>query len=74
MGLYLRVSSERQTAENQFDDLLFAEKDDSERNWTEIREVLFKCVYEERRSNRRRQPFQGCLPTPLSGLESMQVV
>src|SRR5215469_1157509 len=23
--------------------------------------------------NRRRQPFQGCLSTPLSGLESVQV-
>jgi len=33
-GLYFRVSSERQTSENQFDDLLqVAEKDGSGRDW-----------------------------------------
>jgi DNA invertase Pin-like site-specific DNA recombinase len=37
-ALYFRVSSERQTTENQFEDLLqVAEKDGSGRNWSEIR-------------------------------------
>ncbi len=40
-ALYFRVSSERQTTENQFEDLLHvAERDDSGRNWRRIRELL----------------------------------
>jgi hypothetical protein len=40
-GLYFRVSSNRQTTENQFADLLLiAEKDASERDWSEIRRLL----------------------------------
>jgi hypothetical protein len=40
-ALYFRVSSERQTTENQFEDLLqVAEKDDSGRDWSQIRQSL----------------------------------
>jgi putative DNA-invertase from lambdoid prophage Rac len=49
-GLYFRVSSERQTTENQFADLLqVAEKDGSLRDWNRIREALSRCVIEEHR-------------------------
>jgi putative DNA-invertase from lambdoid prophage Rac len=49
-GLYFRVSSERQTTENQFADLLqVAEKDGSLRDWNQIREALSRCVIEEQR-------------------------
>jgi Resolvase, N terminal domain len=49
-GLYFRVSSERQTTENQFNDLLqVAEKDGSWRNWSEIRAALSRCVIDEHR-------------------------
>ena len=47
-GLYFRVSSERQTTENQFEELLrIAEKDDSARDWCRIRQLLSHCVYAE---------------------------
>jgi DNA invertase Pin-like site-specific DNA recombinase len=47
-ALYFRVSSERQTTENQFEDLLaVAERDGSARDWASIREWLTECVYEE---------------------------
>ena len=40
-ALYFRVSSERQTTQNQFDDLLqVAEKDGSGPDWSQIREAL----------------------------------
>lgn len=49
-GLYLRVSSERQTTENQFEDVLrVAEKDGYGRDWSQIREALSRCVIEEHR-------------------------
>ena len=49
-GLYFRVSSERQTTENQFEDLLqVAEKDGSVRDWSRIREAFSRCVIEEHR-------------------------
>src|SRR5215469_1715253 len=49
-GLYFRVSSERQTTENQFEDLLqVAEKDGSLRDWSQIRQALSRCVIEEHR-------------------------
>jgi putative DNA-invertase from lambdoid prophage Rac len=52
-ALYFRVSSERQTTENQFEDLLqVAEKDDSGRDWSEIREALADCIVEEERRTR----------------------
>jgi len=35
---------------------------------------LFRMWWPETGSNRRRRPFQGCLPSKLSGLESMEVV
>jgi len=52
-ALYFHVSSERQTTENQFADLLqVAEKDDSGRDWSRIREALSRCVVEEERLTR----------------------
>jgi DNA invertase Pin-like site-specific DNA recombinase len=49
-ALYFRVSSERQTTENQFEDLLqVAEKDGSGRDWSQIRQALSDCVVEEDR-------------------------
>jgi putative DNA-invertase from lambdoid prophage Rac len=45
---YFRVSSDRQTAQNQFDDLLeVAERDGSGRDWAAIRRLLAQAVYEE---------------------------
>jgi putative DNA-invertase from lambdoid prophage Rac len=50
-ALYFRVSSERQTTENQFDDLLhIAQKDGSGRDWVRIREALSRCVTAEQRA------------------------
>ena len=47
-ALYFRVSSERQTTQNQFDDLLqVAEKDGSGRDWNRIMEMISRCVIEE---------------------------
>ena len=47
-ALYFRVSSDRQTTENQFEDLLqIAEKDGSERDWNQIRQALANCVHED---------------------------
>ncbi|MBI3684091.1 MAG: hypothetical protein HY235_27275, partial [Acidobacteria bacterium] len=47
-ALYFRVSSERQTTENQFDDLLqVAERDGAGRDWARMRELPSQCVYEE---------------------------
>ena len=49
-GLYFRVSSNRQTTENQFGDLLLiAEKDASSRDWAEIRRLLSQVVYTEQK-------------------------
>jgi hypothetical protein len=49
-GLYSRVSSERQTRENQFEDVLqVAEKDGYGRDWSQIPEALSRCVIEEHR-------------------------
>ena len=43
-ALYFRVSSERQTTQNQFDDLLHvAEKDGSARDWNRIMEMISRC-------------------------------
>jgi hypothetical protein len=47
---YFRVSSERQTAKNQFEDQLrVAEKDGSSRDWNGIRAALTACVVKQRR-------------------------
>ena len=47
-ALYFRVSTDRQTIENQFEDLLqVAERDGSGRNWWQIRKLLSRCVQEE---------------------------
>lgn len=49
-ALYFRVSSDRQTTENQFEDLLrAAEKDGARRDWVQIRETLSNCVVEDQR-------------------------
>jgi putative DNA-invertase from lambdoid prophage Rac len=53
-ALYFRVSSERQTTENQFEDLLqVAEKDDSGRAWSQLRQALSDCIVEEERRSRK---------------------
>ena len=47
-ALYFRVSSDHQTTENQFEDLLqVAERDGSGRDWREIRRLLAHVVYQE---------------------------
>ena len=47
-ALYFRVSTDRQTTKNQFEDLLqVAEKYDPQRDWSTIREKLYRCVQEE---------------------------
>ena len=46
--LYFRVSGDRQTTENQFEDLLqVAQRDGSDRDWVGIRKLLSRCVHEE---------------------------
>ena len=53
-ALYFWVSTDRQTTENQFEDLLqVAEKDGSPRDWGPIRGRLFRCVEEEQLQNGR---------------------
>jgi DNA invertase Pin-like site-specific DNA recombinase len=47
-ALYFRVSSDQQTTENQFEDLVrVAEKDGSGRDWGNVRKQLSECVREE---------------------------
>jgi hypothetical protein len=54
-ALYFRVTSGRQTTENQFEDLLqVAEKDGSGRDWKHIRQALANSVYEENRPTTSR--------------------
>jgi DNA invertase Pin-like site-specific DNA recombinase len=49
-ALYFRVSTERQTTENQFEELLqVAEEDNSGREWNQIRQELSTCIVEEQR-------------------------
>ena len=49
-ALYFRVSSEKQTTENQFEDLLeVTERDGSGRDWRVIRKRLSDCSVEEHR-------------------------
>ena len=51
--LYFRVSTDRQTTENQFEDLLrVAEKDGSGRDWSRIRKLLRQCIHEEAAGDR----------------------
>ncbi len=53
-ALYFRVSTDRQTTENQFEDLLqVAVKDGSARNWPVIRDRLSQCIQEERLASGR---------------------
>ena len=47
-AVYFRVSSQHQTTENQFGDLLqAAERDGSSRDWQRIRDLLSKCIHGE---------------------------
>ncbi len=47
-ALYVRVSTDRQTTENQFEDLLqVAERDGPGRDWTQIRDLLSRSIVEE---------------------------
>jgi DNA invertase Pin-like site-specific DNA recombinase len=53
-SLYFRVSSDRQTTENQFDELVdVARKDAPGREWDRIRADLARCVISEERTTRR---------------------
>jgi len=50
-ALYFRVSSDRQTTENQFEDVIqIAERDRSARDWRLIREALARVVVAEERT------------------------
>ena len=49
-ALYFRVFSERQTTE---DLLKLAEKDDSGRDWSQIRQALSNCIVAETRLRMR---------------------
>ncbi len=50
-ALYFRVSSDLQTTQNQFEDLLQAAAvAGADRDWNEIRQVLSACLCEEQRS------------------------
>ena len=52
-AVYFRVSSQHQTTENQFEDLLeVAEKDGSGREWSQIRELLRQRILEETAGDR----------------------
>ena len=47
-ALYFRVSTDRQTTENQFEDVLaVAEKNELSRDWPEIRQLSAQCLFEE---------------------------
>lgn len=47
-ALYFRVSSERQTTENQFAEVIeVAKQDGSGRDWSQIRSLLARAIYEE---------------------------
>ena len=64
-ALYFRVSSERQTTENEFEDLLqVAERDDSGRDWGRIRQLLAECIQEEERDGAggTRDPVYRVVP------------
>src|SRR5215472_10401548 len=53
-ALHFRVSSDRQTVSNQFDELIdVARKDDAARDWEAIRADLQSCVLVETRTTRR---------------------
>src|SRR5258706_101712 len=53
-ALYFRVSSDRQTTENQFDELLsVAHKDGAEHDWNLIRSDLGRSIVTEIRTTRR---------------------
>jgi DNA invertase Pin-like site-specific DNA recombinase len=52
-ALYFRVSSDRQTTENQFDELLaVAHKDGHQRDWDRVRASLGRCILTETRTTR----------------------
>jgi hypothetical protein len=49
-ALYFRVSSNRQTTENQFEDLIqIAEREGPQRDWPRIRELLATVIAEDAR-------------------------
>src|SRR5437762_3144986 len=53
-ALYFRVSSEKQTAENQFDEVVgIARRDSPGRDWKNTLENLARCVVTETRTTRR---------------------
>ena len=61
-ALYFRVSSDRQTTENQFDELIaVACRDDNARNWDSIRADLAQCIVIETRTTPIFTPLTGRL-------------
>ena len=68
-ALYFRVSTDRQTTENQFEDLLLvAEKDGSGRDWRRIRELLSTCIHEEAVGDRTLYSVNPRIVTELADL------
>ena len=71
-ALYFRVSSDRQTIQNQFEDVLqVAEKDTAGgRDWAKIRVALSNCIYEESRptSSLATRPVYRLRPEVAAGL------
>jgi DNA invertase Pin-like site-specific DNA recombinase len=65
-ALYFRVSSDRQTTENQFDELITAaQASDPGRDWNRIRSELGRSVIAETRTTHRgagigARGFQSC--------------
>ena len=68
-SLYFRVSTDCQTTENQFQDLLqVAEKDGSGCDWKRIRELLSRCIHEETVSDRTTYSVNPRIVTELADL------
>ena len=68
-ALYFRVSSDRQTTENQFDELLaVAHKDGHQRDWDSVRANLGRCILTETRPTQDQvsEVVRPYPPTPSS--------
>ena len=67
-ALYFRVSSEKQTTQNQFDDLIeAAERDDSGRDWKTIRQKLAQAIVEDQRPSTHPGDQASVGPLPGTG-------
>jgi hypothetical protein len=68
-ALYFRVSSNRQTTENQFDDVLqAAERDDRHGDWSGLRGALASAVYQEDQPARTGKPVYRIRPEVAAAL------